>query len=365
MQKNCYTPYSDINQYCEQAFKGSFADYITFTREHIKKIRLKAGVLATDDIIDMNAPFSHQGKGFDGQRGILLIPGFLGSPYIMRSLAAFYEQQGFLVRCIILPGHGTVPGDLLRTRLKHWHKAVEFGIKSLQKEVKEVHLCGFSIGASLGLYQCTRHSITSMTAIAPALGITHMAAILNWLSKAILLQISPKKPWVVKRKENHIIAYQSFPAIAAVQIHQLIHQLHRQLKRQPFDTPTFFALSTEDLTVKPPHALKFFRATTNKNNQCLVYSRKPLEFSDPRITLIRSDQLADNVLDLSHIALPVSPDDPMLGANGSHYPDITTETCFGEWLPENVIKPHFKRLTYHPEFSQMTDNIAVFLAQHR
>ena len=44
----------------------------------------------------------------------------------MRDVGQHYAEQGYLVRCILLPGHGTIPADLLTTSPTEWLKATEF-----------------------------------------------------------------------------------------------------------------------------------------------------------------------------------------------------------------------------------------------
>jgi hypothetical protein len=107
----------------------SFADYVARNRAMLRRVH--AGAADLDRIIDGNAPFElaplpgfapGQQKAY--RRGVLLTHGLSDSPYTMRHLAEFFRQNGFRVMAILLPGHGTQPGDLLDVTWQEWAKAL-------------------------------------------------------------------------------------------------------------------------------------------------------------------------------------------------------------------------------------------------
>jgi pimeloyl-ACP methyl ester carboxylesterase len=107
-----------------------------------------------------NAPFELEPSGSDTagkekkyRRGILLTHGLSDSPYFMRYLAAFFQSNGYRVMAVLLPGHGTRPGDMLDVSWQEWAKAVAYGTDQLAAEVDEVYLGGYSAGGALSIYQ--------------------------------------------------------------------------------------------------------------------------------------------------------------------------------------------------------------------
>jgi hypothetical protein len=94
-----------------------------------------------------------------------------------------------------------------------------------------------------------------------------------------------------------------------------------------------------------------------------LYSAKDLATKDSRIELVNSRQFSSKVLDISHIAMPIAPDDDYFGQHGSYYGEDQSAYYFGELNHKNLIHRPFKRLTYNPDFYGMLEQIDEFLAQ--
>ena len=100
----------------------------------LKKIHDADKIAEMDKIVDGNAPFELKppagcpsGHGKPYRRGILLTHGLTDSPYSMRALGSFFQKNCFRVMAILLPGHGTQPGDLLDIHWQEWAKAEAYG----------------------------------------------------------------------------------------------------------------------------------------------------------------------------------------------------------------------------------------------
>jgi hypothetical protein len=126
--------------------------------------------------------------------------------------------------------------------------------------------------------------------------------------------------------------------------------------------PSFVAASTEDATVKIGATMQFFTKDLHSLSQMRLYSAKTLVLKDPRIEIINSSQLAPKILDISHIALPIAPDDAYFGQHGTYYGEKQSDYYFGELHHKNLLHRSFKRLTYNPDFYGMLKQIDVFLA---
>jgi pimeloyl-ACP methyl ester carboxylesterase len=147
-------------------FNGSgltFADYVARSREMLRSVHSAAGAADVEKIVDGNAPFELKppsgfpaGKDKVYRRGVLLTHGLSDSPYSMGYLAEFFQQNGFRVMAVLLPGHGTQPGNLLEITWQEWAKTLAYGVDKLAEEADEVYLAGYSIGGALSVYQSLR-----------------------------------------------------------------------------------------------------------------------------------------------------------------------------------------------------------------
>ena len=80
-------------------------------------------------------------------RAVLLIHGLMDSAFVMRDLGERFKKECFLVRAILLPGHGTVPGDLLSVSMQDWIEATHAGVQSFADlDLDALYLVGFSLG---------------------------------------------------------------------------------------------------------------------------------------------------------------------------------------------------------------------------
>ena len=113
------------------------------------------------------------------------------------------------------------------------------------------------------------------------------------------------------------------------------------------------------------------------------YTTAPARSTDCRFVTERSSAAPPDVLDLSHVGLPIAPDNPRYGASGAyrdcvHYywedlpnwlicADVTktpanTDLRYGEITTANLQRHVMRRLTYNPDFAAMVDAMLAFLA---
>jgi carboxylesterase len=88
----------------------------------------------------------------DGPHGALLIHGFAGTPPELRRLGEALAARGFRCYAPMLPGHGTKPEDLERTRWRDWSGAVAAAFDELAAECRDVVVAGQSMGGTLALH---------------------------------------------------------------------------------------------------------------------------------------------------------------------------------------------------------------------
>ncbi|MEK9627804.1 MAG: hypothetical protein VW455_02155 [Nitrospinota bacterium] len=91
-----------------------FANYISDVKKQIKQATSKENL--EDRWIEKRLPFEYKpdpAKCRASKPGVLLIHGLTDSPFLMRDIGERFRENCFWVRSILLPGHGTLPGDLL------------------------------------------------------------------------------------------------------------------------------------------------------------------------------------------------------------------------------------------------------------
>src|SRR4029077_10616359 len=92
----------------------------------------------------------------DGPRGALLIHGFAGTPPELRRLGEMLAKHGFRCNAPVLPGHGTTPQELERTRWQDWAQCVSDAFEELSAECRDVVAAGQSMGGALALNLAAR-----------------------------------------------------------------------------------------------------------------------------------------------------------------------------------------------------------------
>ncbi len=109
-------------------------------------------------------PLSHS----SGDRGVLVLHGFTGSPQSMRPLAERFVEAGFSVEMPLLPGHGTDIEDLLGMRWQDWSKAADDAYLKLAEMCRVVAVVGLSMGGSLACrLAADHHEIAGVVLINP------------------------------------------------------------------------------------------------------------------------------------------------------------------------------------------------------
>ena len=359
------------------AFGGdSFVDYIEAMRGMLAQVHRGADA---SERIDGNAPFELSPQtGGHCRRGILLMHGLLDSPYHMRHLAAFFRDQGFRVMAPLLPGHGTVPGDLLDVKWEEWAKAVAFGANCLAREVDELYLGGFSMGGTLSLrHALIDERVRGMFLFVPALKIAPAAQLAN-LHK-LYSWLRPASKWVDVLPDRDPFKYESFTKNAAAQTYALIAGFHEKLRQRELSLPVFAAASLDDTTVDANTTLEFIKSSPNPASRLVLYATEPkIVTPSPRVETVCSLVPEQRILSSAHTAIVVPPEDAHYGIGGDyanclHYyrsdserykrcwaePDSTWQ---GELTRANLNTGVLRRLMYNPHFAELLESMKCFIA---
>jgi len=118
--------------------------------------------------LNWNAPQEWRPVGAP-KRGIILVHGLGDSPWSFHDIGSALAARGFLVRTVLLPGHGTQPADMLQVRMEDWRRVVDEQAAILRAEVGEIYLGGFSTGANLVLDYAYKHDdVAGLLLFSPA-----------------------------------------------------------------------------------------------------------------------------------------------------------------------------------------------------
>lgn len=255
------------------------------------------------------------------RQGFLLIHGLTDSPYLLRGIAASLldEFPCALIRGLLLPGHGTVPGDTLAMRHAEWLQVTQYGVDSFRGEVDALYMVGFSTGTSLSVRYADAHRedalLKGLIMLSPALAARSESA---WLSPYARWFTA----WLGREAERDAARYESFSMNAGAEFHLLTRQL-TDPDFAPLQVPVFMAGSGDDTTVNMEAARAFFCSKTPADARHMLWYRAAATGSDPvaecaGLEVVAAEAPAQRVVSLSHTSISVPPEDPHYGLDGAY-----------------------------------------------
>ncbi len=362
----------------------SFAEYVSKSRDMIRKNRSVTHISNLNKAVDGNSPFSLEPSGDDVagkekkyRRGILLTHGLSDSPYFMRHLGALFQSNGFRVMVVLLPGHGTRPGDLLDVTWQEWARAVAYGTDALASEVDEVYLGGYSAGGALSIYQSLQDTrVRGLFLFAPAIDITHRAAFA--ILHKLVSWLFPRTKWVDIKPDKDVYKYESFAKNTVTQMYELTQVLCEKMKQHKLSIPIFSVASVDDKTVHTSATIEFMAQQTHQANKFILYTTELEKKSpDEKIEWVNCLIPEQKILSSAHTAILIPAEDEHYGIDGeyascAHYfPDDMEkyDTCTqhpmecwqGELLEKNLEAGNLRRLMYNPNFAALKISLQQFI----
>lgn len=337
-----------------------FADY---QRDTMRLLETRRAFQQADRETELawNAP--REWRPAQVSRGILLVHGLGDSPWSFHDLGQQLAARGFLVRTVLLPGHGTRPEDLLDVRLEDWQRIIDEQAADLRKTVPEVWLGGFSTGANLVLdYAYAHPEVAGLMLFSPAFQSSSSYA---WLSP----WIGWAKPWLLepdgRRPMQNAVRYMTVPTNGFAQFYRSSRAAQGRLAERHYDKPVFMAVVQHDSVLDAAWLLNAFQTRfTHPASRLVWYGEVADGNVDPQRVLVRPDALPEQrISQFSHMGLLFSPDNPLYGErgslricwNGQDAPE--TQAClrgatvwFSDWGYREAGKVH-ARLTFNPYFA--------------
>jgi len=304
---------------------------------------------------------------------VLLLHGMSDSPYSLHTQAEYLHKQGVWVVGLRMPGHGTIPSGLVELKWQDMAAVVKIGMKHLDQKVgdKPIHIMGYSTGAPLALNYTllamkddTLILPSSLIFYSPAIGVSPAAPFAIWQSRIGHLFGLPKLEWNALAPEFDPFKYGSFAVNAGDQVYRICNKVQEQF--DAYETtnnnnrlfpPVLSFSSIVDSTVRVPdlvnnlykrlpegdHTLVLFDINHKFSNNHLVKQSKQTALEDLRynsmgenytfelitdlnsthnaLMKITDDKTRTNLsyqwpkelYSLSHLAMPISQNDPTYG----------------------------------------------------
>ncbi|MEX0618570.1 MAG: alpha/beta hydrolase [Pseudohongiellaceae bacterium] len=382
----------------------SFEDYLATTSDYIAT-QLSERVFATDPapfgegysletVVQMRSPFQINptpdactDSGAGAGMGFLMVHGLSDSPYLLKSVADSLSERYpcALIRGLLTPGHGTVPGDLLSVDRDDWLALLDWAVNGFSGQVNSLYLVGYSNGGTLAvnyLHQQPRRTalIQGLILLSPGLK-THseMAWLTPWMRYL--------RSWVNQSDDTDAVKYESFPMHAAAEFYLLTRPLFDEDFRIS-DMPVFMAVSADDTTVQSQFAAEFFCTRIDSEKRTMLWLHSSItdvrpQTNCPEIEMLAVPEQFESVVSYSHVGLTLPPDDRHYGTEGA-YPVCTAyqqtpddyrgcrDGTEGIVYGENTIRDEsgrydgklVRRTSFNPAYRQMIDRIGCFIDEN-
>jgi esterase/lipase len=348
----------------------AFKDYLKSAQDLVTHARQDLTDIDGDKIIQANSPFEYIPAivHANNRIGVLLIHGLFDCPLVMQDVAQYFVENNYWVRSVLLPGHGTVPGDLLTVNYQQWLDTVLYGINSFNGLVDKIYLVGFSTGALISIYHALQGiKVASLILLSPGLSAKYQF-VRTVLFYRLLAQRWSKLEWLRVGANQDYARYESFPLNAVYQFYQLslaTAKLHRQ---RTLNMPIFMALSEDDYIINSGAAVKWLIKQTNKHNKLILYSNKINNHCPQQIKMVASHYVDLKIKNFSHVCIPIAPDNYHYGAQGDYVNfQMAAERLHAKIIyagSKNLYFPNHSKmlnLSYNPGFTGLIQELDTFI----
>ena len=361
-----------------KAPKVEYVDFSLYRENSLELLRERRlfQQATTDFELMSNAPREWRPAGAAPARGILLVHGLGDSPWSFNDIGQALAAQGFLVRTVLLPGHGTRPEDLQDVTFEQWRQVVHEQAATMQRDVGEVYMGGFSTGANLALdYAYSSPDIAGLVLFSP--GFRSNSA-WDWLTPLV----AKFRPWLFEpdgqRPMQNSVRYLTTPTNGFAQFYRSSKVARSLLDKNTYDKPVFMAVAQHDSVLNTDYLLDVFQSRfTHPNSRLIWYGTPPSSLKDSKRVIVREDRLPEHhISQFSHMGILFSPSNRLYGEqvqqrfcwNGQSALD--TQAClqgapvwYSDWGYLEPGKIH-ARLTFNPYFDWQMSVINKVLGDH-
>jgi len=338
----------------------NFQQYIEETKQWLLDNR----VFKSDDIekeLQANLPFELIPENPNGD-AVLLVHGLGDSPYSFTDVAQHLVSQGYLVRTVLLPGHGSKAGDLMLPTEEDWQAVVNHHIALLKPNSNKLWLGGYSTGANLVTSEALKDdSIAGLLLFSPAF--KPESSVVKWANLA-----SYVVTWADQDPETNYTRYNSLPMHGAAVYYDTAKTVQADLEDVTYNKPVFMMMSEGDSVIDTVFPTNVFQKQfINESNQLIWLGENDLLIpNSTRFSMNRPDL---NIVNSSHMGLLFSPDNVEYGVEGAiiicnngqtKEQEASCEQGEDVWFSSYGWAEKSKtlaRLTYNPYFEQSMEKL--------
>jgi alpha-beta hydrolase superfamily lysophospholipase len=173
--------------------------------------------------------------------GALLIHGLTDAPYSVKADAEELSKLGYYCLVLRMPGHGTVPGDLLKAEWEDWRAAVRLGARHVRQKIGPTApfvLAGYSNGGALSVQYGLDSSAPGsklpkpdrIILFSPMIGVSPFAMLARVVAWIGAIPYFEQSRWTDIQPEYIPFKYNSFPAFAGQQTAVLTRRIARGVR---------------------------------------------------------------------------------------------------------------------------------------
>ncbi len=220
--------------------------------------------------------------------GVLLLHGMSDSPYSLHAQASYLQAKGAWVVNMRMPGHGLIPSGLVELKWEDMARAVEIGMKHLQKKLgdKPLYVMGYSTGAPLALNYTmkaleddTLPLPSGLVFYSPAIGVTPAASLAVWQGRIGYLLGIEKLAWNSIVPEYDPFKYGSFAVNAGDQVYRISKEVQEQMTQLSKDKEKYnrmppilsFASCADNTVVVSDTVKNLYNRLPDKNNTLVLF----------------------------------------------------------------------------------------------
>jgi esterase/lipase len=358
--KPLYQPSSQLPYYLQP----SFAQY---QRETVTWLKDNRVFISDDQLSELqaNSPFQLMPEQ-KSNKGILLVHGLAGSPFYFQDLAKTLAAKGFIVRVMLVPGHGSRPADLQNITLQQWNESVQHQVELFKQDVDELWLGGFSTGANLvTTLAIDDPEIAGLLLFSPGFQSNRKGLSLTPLASKLIDWIDIDTP------VGNYTKYESLTTQAAATYYLSAQQVTQKLKESNYNKPVLITISEDDIVINS-HAIYslFNQHFIHPDSQLIWYGDKQ-SFTDNRVSYHDKRIPSEHISTFSHMNVLFSEQNSFYGKKGSfrfcktelstqHFAkcQLGIDTWYAEYGYTEKDRI-YARLSWNPHYKQLSKQISL------
>lgn len=218
----------------------------------------------------------------DASGAVLFIHGFLGAGQNFADLPERVAEQGWRVRVMLLPGHGTTPRQLESVSAEELLQAVLEEVDEFRSKYKSLVLVGHSMGGTLAVLATSQRDVQRLVLAAPYFGITHHWYYLLRPERWVRIGY-PLCRWVYKGQlfvqvnrpeaKDDILSYSWVPVRSGRTLLELAKRANDPRVLGKITCPVLLIHSSGDVAASPEAARRAFEEIPSKDKRALWLER--------------------------------------------------------------------------------------------